>query len=111
MNTENAFNDLMPGWKRIEERAELKPMINIIKKMFEANPGESTIVLKEKCSQCRGDVSIELTPTPRGFGLQGGALFKCSPDAYVAKCLGCYTSSLSVEEKKVKGKKTRPVDV
>jgi hypothetical protein len=86
-------------------------VLKIIENMFECRPEKSTIVLKDTCSDCGCETVIEITPTPEGFGLQGGALFKCSPDAYVAKCLACYTSSLTVEEKKVKGKKTQPVDV
>jgi hypothetical protein len=65
-------------------------MIEILKKMFEANPGKSTIVLKEKCSDCGCDLVIEITSTSGGFGLQGGALFKGSlPDEYFAKCPAC----------------------
>ena len=65
-------------------------MIEILKKMFEANPGKSTIVLKEKCSDCGCDLVIEITSTSGGFGLQSGALFKGSlPDEYFAKCPAC----------------------
>jgi hypothetical protein len=65
-------------------------MIEILKKMFEANPEKSTIILNEKCSDCGCDVIIEITPTSGGFGLQGGALFKGSlPDEYFAKCADC----------------------
>ena len=64
-------------------------MIEILKKMFEANPEKSTIVLKEKCSDCSCDTIIEVTPTSVGFGLQGGALFKCSTDEYLMKCPDC----------------------
>jgi hypothetical protein len=55
-------------------------MIEILKKMFEDNPEKSTLVLKEKCSDCGIDTSIEITPTSSGFGLQGGVLFKSSND-------------------------------
>ena len=65
-------------------------MIEIIKKMFQDNPGKSKIVLKEKCSDCGRKIIIEITPTSEGFGLQGGALFKISPDEYLAKCSSCY---------------------
>jgi len=65
-------------------------MIKIIKHMFEASPEKSIIVLKEKCSNCGCEAIIEITCTSGGFGLQGGALFKCSPDAYLAKCPDCY---------------------
>ena len=71
-------------------------MIEILKKMFDASPEESTIVLKEKCSICGSDVLIEITPTSGGFGLQGGALLKSSPDMYFTKCPGCYTSNPNV---------------
>ena len=50
-------------------------MIKILRKIFEANPGKSTIVLKDKCSDCGCETIIEITPTSAGYGLQGGALF------------------------------------
>ena len=65
-------------------------MIEIIKKMFQDNPGKSKIALKENCSACGRKIIIEITPTSEGFGLQGGALFKISPDEYLAKCSHCY---------------------
>jgi hypothetical protein len=69
-------------------------MIEILKKMFKANPEKSTIVLNEKCSDCGCDVIIEITPTSDGFGLMGGILFKDSlPDEYFAKCPECYKSN------------------
>jgi hypothetical protein len=64
-------------------------MIQILRKNFDANPGGSTIVLNGKCSDCGCDTIIEITPTSGGFGLQGGALFKCSPDDFFAKCPDC----------------------
>jgi hypothetical protein len=64
-------------------------MIEILRKIFEANPEKSTIVLKDKCSDCGCETIIEITPTSGGFGLQGGVLFKCSPDKYLAKCPKC----------------------
>jgi len=64
-------------------------MIDILKKMFEANPEKSKIVLMDKCSDCGRETVIEITPTSEGFGLQGGILFKSSPDGYFAKCPAC----------------------
>jgi len=64
-------------------------MIEILRKMFEAHPEKSTIVLKCKCSDCGRETIIEITPASGGFGLQGGALFKCSPDKYLTKCPAC----------------------
>ena len=62
-------------------------MIQILKKMFEANPEKSTIVLNDKCSECGYETIIEITPTSGGFKLQGGALFKCPPDGYLSGAL------------------------
>jgi hypothetical protein len=64
-------------------------MIEILRKIFEANPEKSTIVLKDKCSDCGCKTIIEITTTSGGFGLQGGALHKCSPDEYLMKCSTC----------------------
>jgi hypothetical protein len=75
-------------------------MLEILKKMFEATPERSTIVLKEKCSACGGEVLIDITPTSGGYGLQGGALSKSSTDKYSAKCAACYKDSQN--RKKVK---------
>jgi ribosomal protein S27E len=65
-------------------------MIETLKKICEANTEKSTIVLKGKCSDCGCETIIEITPTSGGFGLQGGALFKYSPDYYLVKCHDCY---------------------
>ena len=65
-------------------------MIEILRKMFEANPEKSTIVLKAKCSECGCEATTHITPTSGGFGFQGGALFKCSVDGYLMKCPDCY---------------------
>ena len=65
-------------------------MIEILRKIFEANPEKSTIVLKDKCSDCGCGVIVNITPTSGGFGFQGDALFKWSPDEYFAKCTDCY---------------------
>jgi len=65
-------------------------MIEILKKLFEANPEKSTIVLNGTCSDCGYDTIIEITPTSGGFGLNGGALFKYSLDDYLVKCHDCY---------------------
>ena len=68
-------------------------MLEILRNMFEANPEKSTIILKEECLDCGREVIIEITPTSGGFGLQGGFLFKCSPDKYLAKCPACHTKT------------------
>ena len=75
-------------------------MMKILKKMFEANPGKSTIELKEKCSDCGCEITISITATSEGFGLQGGALYKCSPDAYSAKCPDCLSVKIKTVDTK-----------
>ncbi len=65
-------------------------MIETLKKICEANTEKSTIVLKGKCSDCGCKTIVNITSTAGGFGLQGGVLFKSSPDGYFAKCPDCY---------------------
>ena len=80
-------------------------MIEILRKMFKANPEKSTIVLKEKCSDCSCDTIIEVTPTSVGFGLMGGVLFKSSTDKYTAKCHACYGKHFKIDDNQKSGKK------
>ena len=68
-------------------------MIEILKKLFEANPEKSTMVLNGKCSDCGCETIIEITPTSGGFGLKGGALIKYSPEDYLVKCHDCYQAN------------------
>ena len=73
-------------------------MIKILRELFDANPEKSTIVLNGKCSDCGCEIIIEITPTSGGFGLQGGVLFKCSTDKYIAKCFACYRVNPRIDE-------------
>ena len=79
-------------------------MIEILKKMFKNNPKKSTIVLKEKCSDCGCDTIIEITPTSSGLGLMGGVLFKSSNDKYTAKCPACYEKHFKIDDNQKGGK-------
>ena len=72
-------------------------MIEILKNMFDTNPDKSTIILKNKCSDCGCETILEITPTSGGFGLQGGLLFKSSADKYIVKCPACYGASPKVD--------------
>jgi len=74
-------------------------MIEILRKIFEANPRKSTIILKGKCSECGCDVTIHITPSSGGFGLQGGALLECSSDGCFAKCPNCYKINPMIEDR------------
>jgi len=79
-------------------------MIEILRKMFEDNPKKSTIVLKEKCSDCGCDTIIEITATSSGFGLMGGVLFQSSKDKYRAKCPACYEKLFKIDDNLKSGK-------
>jgi len=79
-------------------------MIEILRKMFKANPEKSKIVLKEKCSDCGRETIIEITATSGGFGMMGGALFKISPDKYIAKCPACYKAHSKMAPDQESGK-------
>jgi ribosomal protein S27E len=73
-------------------------MIEILKKMFEDNPEKATLTHKGKCSDCGIEVTIDITPTSKGYGLQGGALLKCSPDDYRVKCPDCYNVNPKIDD-------------
>jgi len=73
-------------------------MIEILRKLFEANPEKSKMVLNGKCSDCACDTIIEITPTSGGFGLKGGALIKYSPDDYIVKCHDCYQANTIIPD-------------
>ena len=54
-------------------------MMEMLRKIFEANLEESTITKNDKCSECGRKVIVEIKPTSGGYGFQGGILVKCSP--------------------------------
>jgi len=64
--------------------------IDTLKRLFSDRPEKQTMAFKGQCSDCGCDVIIEITPTSRGFGLQGGPLFEHAPGMYLAKCTDCY---------------------
>jgi hypothetical protein len=65
-------------------------MVELLQKMFDSSPDQSTIVIEDICSNCKKDVSIQITPTSGGFGLLGGALFENAAGGYYARCAVCY---------------------
>jgi hypothetical protein len=73
-------------------------MIEILRKMFEANPEKSTIKLKNKCSDCGCEIILEITETSGGFGLRGGVLFKSSTDKYIVKCPACIEGKPKIDK-------------
>ena len=73
-------------------------MIKILRKMFEAYPDKTTIVLNGKCSDCGCETIIEITPTSEGFGLKGGTLFKCLLEEYLVRCAVCCQANPKIDE-------------
>lgn len=80
------------------------PLQKRLKKLFKDNPEKSTIVLKEKCSECGSETIIEITPTSVGFGLQGGVLLKSSNDKFKVKCLACYEKHFKIDDNQINEK-------
>ena len=64
--------------------------LKTLKNLFEDKASKSTISFSCKCSDCRNDMFIDISPVSEGFGIQGGFLFECAPGKYLAKCLNCY---------------------
>lgn len=79
-------------------------MIEILKKMFEDKPEKSTVILKEKCSDCGQEIIIEITPTSGGFGLMGGVLYKSSTARYIVKCPACIETTSKIDDNQKSGK-------
>lgn len=65
-------------------------MIEMLRKIFEANPEKSTITINDKCSDCGRKVIVEIKPTSGGYGLQGVILVKCLTEKYSTTCPECY---------------------
>ena len=65
-------------------------MIDVLRKIFEANPEKSTITINGKCSNCERKVIVEIKRTSGGYGLLGGIFVKCSPENYFITCPECY---------------------
>lgn len=68
-------------------------MVEILRKIFEGKPENSTISIKGSCSECGCETTIEVTATSGGFGLMGGVLSKGSPDGYCMRCQACYSKT------------------
>lgn len=79
-------------------KSKHNPLLKRLREIFKANPGKKTITIEGQCSECGYEVMIKITPTSGGFGLEGGALFECSPDGYLAKCPDCYKSHPEIDD-------------
>lgn len=74
-------------------------MIEVLRKIFEANPEKSAIIVNGKCSDCGCKVSVEIKLTSGGFGLLGGAVMKYSPNRYLTKCTDCCELNPKAEDR------------
>ena len=68
-------------------------MKEVLKKIFDAHPGKSTIIINGICSHCGRKVTVVVEPTSGGYGLLGGVLDKTSPENYSITCMDCYNSN------------------
>lgn len=70
-------------------------MIRIIRKMFLDSPDKSQITLKGECQTCKKSLTIDIVPTPKGFGVMGGVLTDLTSDrCYRILCPVCHTNSM-----------------
>jgi hypothetical protein len=74
-------------------------MKEMLKKIFEAHPGKSTITINGKCSDCGRYVTVVVELTSGGYGLLGGVLDKTSSENYSITCIDCYKSNLKIAER------------
>jgi hypothetical protein len=83
-------------WPQLAEVAIMK---EVLKKMFEAHPGKSTITINGKCSDCGSNVTVVVELTSGGYGLLGGILDKSSSENYSIKCIDCHKSNLKIADR------------
>jgi len=91
-----------PHQRRIKRLEDEDDLIEILRKRFEADPGKSTIELKDKCSDCGSEVIIQITRTSGGFGLEGGVLIKRKSGRYFVKCPDCCNVSAKIDDVRLK---------
>ena len=69
-------------------------MIKILRKMFLNSLDKSQITLKGECQICKKSLTIDIVPTPNGFGVMGGVLTDMTSDRhYRLMCPICHTNS------------------
>ena len=61
-----------------------------LEKIFADTPDKSTVTIDCKCEDCGCDLTVDVTATPEGFGLQGGVLLARVADGFLAQCLDCH---------------------
>ena len=59
--------------------------------LFEEHPDQTTILFEGACHDCGREVTVDISLTPEGFLIRGGAVFEPQPQKYFNKCDGCFT--------------------
>jgi len=78
-----------------DAKCKMLSMISVIRKMFLDSPDKSQITLNGECQSCKHPMSINIVPTPGGFGILGGVLTDLTPDrCYRLLCPVCHTRSM-----------------
>jgi len=67
--------------------------IEALEKIFADNSDKSAIAIKSKCEDCGCEITVDVTPTPEGFGFQGGVLLESVANGFLARCLDCYKTN------------------
>ncbi len=75
-------------------------MKEVLKKIFDAHPGKSTMALNGRCSDCGRKVAVVVEATSEGYGLMGGVLEKASSENYAITCIDCYKSKPNIAERR-----------
>jgi hypothetical protein len=77
-----------------DHKCKMFSMIRILRKMFLDSPDKSQITLNGECQNCKKEMSIDIVPTPGGFGVLGGVLTDMTPDRrYRLLCPKCHTKA------------------
>jgi hypothetical protein len=74
-------------------------MKELLKKIFEAHPGKSTMTINGKCADCGCSVTVVVESTSGGYGLLGGILDKTSFENFSITCLDCYKSHHNIAKR------------
>jgi len=86
-------------------------MIDILKKIFAANPGKSMVKRKENSLDCGREIIVNITSTAGGYGFQGAFLssvhlMRMLPSVLIVTAL-IQGWTIPNERRKVKGKRVK----
>ena len=58
--------------------------------LFDENPEKTAIVFEGACHNCGREVKVDISLTPEGFLIKGGAVYEPEPEKYFHKCNACF---------------------